>query len=63
MILVLRGEPSLAGEEWHELHPPGPLALPGSQAHQAHQAPQAPVPAPVQGVPAPQAPAMKLGVG
>ena len=59
MILVLRGEPSMASEEWHELHRPQ-LALPGAQATQAPQAPQA-MPQPVQGVPA-QPPTMKLGV-
>lgn len=59
MILVLRGEPSMASEEWHELHRPQ-LALPGAQAPQAPQAPQA-MPQPVQGVPA-QPPTMKLGV-
>lgn len=55
MILVLRGEPSMASEEWHELHRPQ-LALPGAQAPQAPQA----MPQPVQGVPA-QPPTMNGG--
>eukprot|EP00435_Cladocopium_sp_Y103_P058462 s519_g20.t1 len=40
MILLLRGEPSVAGEGWNPLNPQ--LALPGAQAPQALQAPQAP---------------------